>query len=66
MFDLLLTPHLKVLDLTDLRQDSRLQFNSIEDGEKNGHKITEINLRIFRLASVRCLVLTRPIVNSGL
>jgi hypothetical protein len=50
MFDLLLSPHMKVLDLSEL--------GTGRDAERN--------LRIVRLASDRCLVYTRPIVNSAL
>jgi hypothetical protein len=50
MFDLLLSPHMKVLDLS--------QLGTGRDAERN--------LRIVRLASDRCLVYTRPIVNSAL
>jgi hypothetical protein len=50
MFDLLLSPHMKVLDLSQLGTGRN----------------AERNLRIIRLASDRCLVYTRPIVNSAL
>jgi hypothetical protein len=50
MFDLLLSPHMKVLDLSEL--------GTGRDAERN--------LRIVRLASDRCLVYTRPIINSVL
>jgi hypothetical protein len=50
MFDLLSSPHMKVLDLSEL--------GTGRDAERN--------LRIVRLASDRCLVYTRPIVNSAL
>jgi hypothetical protein len=50
MFDLLLSQHVKVLDLSQLG---------------TGHD-AERNFRIVRLASDRCLVYTRPIVNSAL
>jgi hypothetical protein len=52
MFDLLLSPHMKVLDLSQ---------NYLGTG-----CVAYRNLRIFRLASDRCLVYTRPIVNSAL
>jgi hypothetical protein len=53
MFDLLLlSPHMKVLDLS-------------QDYIGTGHDLQR-NFRIFRLASVNCLVLIRPIVNSAL
>jgi hypothetical protein len=53
MFDLLLlSPHMKVLDLSEDYLNTRYDLQR--------------NFRIFRLASDRCLVLTRPIVNSAL